>query len=299
MVPMAAPTSPTPPRRVALATCRELPALDPDDAVLPGLLARHGVVAAPAVWDDPAVDWSGFDLIVLRSTWDYTKKPAAFLAWVDRLPRVLNPAPVVRWNADKRYLLDLAAAGVPVIPTTVVGPRDAFVLPPGRFVVKPAVGAGSKDAAGYETRQAEQAAAHVRRLHRAGMTALVQPYLDQIDADGEADLVFVGGSYSHAVRKGAMLGHRPRVEGPLFFAEDIRPHVATPGERAVAEQALLAVPGGADRLLYARVDLLPTAGGGAVVNEVELIEPSLFLMHGPGSGERLAELTARAAGAQP
>src|SRR5215213_5753384 len=128
MWPMARLTTPPAPRRVALATCRELPTLDADDARLLGLLALHGLAAAPAVWDDPAVDWSGFDLIVLRSTWDYPKRPAAFLAWVDRLPRVLNPAPVVRWNADKRYLLDLAAAGVPVIPTTVVGPRDAFVL---------------------------------------------------------------------------------------------------------------------------------------------------------------------------
>lgn len=287
--------SPSPAPRLALATCRELPDLDADDAVLPGLLARHGVAAAPAVWDDPAIDWAGFDLVVLRSTWDYPRKAAAFLAWADRLPRVLNPAPVVRWNADKRYLRDLAAAGVPVVPTTFVAPGEPFAAPTGRFVVKPVVGAGSKDAARFERGQAEQAAAHVRRLHRAGMPALVQPYLDLVDTDGEADLVFVGGEYSHAVRKGAMLGGRPRVEGPLFFSEDIRPHVATPGELSVARRALAAVPGGPDRLLYARVDLLPTPGGQPVVTEVELIEPSLFLARRPGSGERLAELIAGAA----
>ncbi len=295
---MAAPPSP-PPRRVALATCREFAALDPDDARLRGLLARHGVAVAPAVWDDPAVDWAAFDLVVLRSTWDYPKRPAEFLAWVGRLPRVLNPAAVVRWNADKHYLRDLAAAGVPVVPTAFVAPGGSFAPPAGPFVVKPAVGAGSKGAARYGPGDAEAAAAHVRRLHRAGTAALVQPYLDRVEADGEADLVFLGGRYSHAVRKGAMLGGGSRVEGPLFFVEEVRPHEATPGERAVAERALAAVPGGAGSLLYARVDLLPTAGGAAVVTEVELIEPSLFLAHGPGSGERLADLIARAAGAPP
>jgi glutathione synthase/RimK-type ligase-like ATP-grasp enzyme len=282
--------------RVALATCREFPALEADDARLVEPLARRGIVAAPAVWDDPAVDWAGFDLVVLRSTWDYPQKAAAFLAWIDRLPRVLNPAPVVRWNADKHYLRDLAAAGVPVVPTAFVAPGEAVTLPGGPVVVKPAVGAGSKDAARYGPGQAGEAVAHVRRLHRAGMAALVQPYLDRVEADGEADLVFLGGRYSHAARKGAMLGGGPRVEGPLFFHEDIRPHEATPAERAVAERALAAVPGGADRLLYGRVDLLPAAGGGLVVTEVELIEPSLFLGHGPDSAERLADLIGQAAG---
>src|SRR5262245_25322710 len=160
---MAGLTAP-PPRRVALATCREFAALDADDARLPALLARHGVAATAAVWDAPGVDWSEFDLVVLRSTWDYPAKAAAFLAWVDALPRVLNPAPVVRWNADKRYLGDLAAAGVPVVPTAFVGPGDPFAPPPGSFVVKPAVGAGSKGAARYGPGQATEARAHIGRL---------------------------------------------------------------------------------------------------------------------------------------
>jgi hypothetical protein len=87
---------------VALATCREFATLDADDARLLGVVARHGIAAVPAIWDDPAVDWAGFDLVVVRSTWDYPKKIDAFLAWADGLPRLLNPAPVVRWNTDKR-----------------------------------------------------------------------------------------------------------------------------------------------------------------------------------------------------
>src|SRR5262245_34165858 len=104
---MNSPTAPTvarSPRRVALATCRDFANLDPDDVPLIDLLAQHGVAAVPAVWDDPAVDWSTFDLVILRSTWDYPRKFDAFLAWVDGLPQLMNPAPVVRWSADKHFL---------------------------------------------------------------------------------------------------------------------------------------------------------------------------------------------------
>jgi hypothetical protein len=285
------------PPRVALATCREFPVLDADDAGLPGLFARHGVMAVPVVWDDPNVDWNEFDLVVIRSTWDYPRKIDAFLAWVGGLPKVLNPAPVIRWNADKRYLRDLAAAGLPVVPTAYVGPGDPFTLPTSTFVIKPVVGVGSKDSARYEPGQAGEAASDVRRLHEAGMTAMIQPYLEQVERDGEVDLVFIGGRYSHSVRKGHMLGSAPREEGPLFFKEDIRPKEATLEQRDLAERVLAAVPGGADRLLYGRVDLLPTVGDGAEVSEVELIEPSLYFGHGPGSAERFVELVKLAAGA--
>jgi glutathione synthase/RimK-type ligase-like ATP-grasp enzyme len=282
-------------RRVAIATCCDFPHLDTDDARLPDVLAQHGVVAVTAVWDDPTMDWAGFDLVVLRSTWDYPKKVQAFLAWVARLPRVLNPAAVVRWNANKRYLLDLAAAGLPVVPTTFVSPGEPFNPPTGPFVIKPAIGAGSKDAARYSAEQAEAAVAHVHRLHGAGTTAMVQPYLDRVEIDGEVDLVFIGGRYSHSVRKEAMLGACARTEGALFFQEDIRPYEATTEERTLAERVIASVPGGASQLLYGRVDLLPTVNEGPVVTEVELIEPSLFFGHRPDSADQLAELIGRAA----
>jgi glutathione synthase/RimK-type ligase-like ATP-grasp enzyme len=285
-------TTALPPRRVALATCREFANLDPDDARLLAPLARLGVTAVPAVWDDRGVDWARFDLVVLRSTWDYTKKPAEFLAWVDRLPRVLNPPAAVRWSSDKHYLRHLIDAGLPVVPTTFVPPGGAFMPPGDSFVIKPAIGAGSKEAARYTRGQAAAAATHVARLHRAAATALVQPYLDGVDSAGESDLVFLGGEYSHAARKGSMLNGE-RVEGPLFFIEPIHQHEATTAERVLAERALAAVPGGADRLLYARVDLLPTADG-PVVTEVELIEPSLFLGHRADAADRLAQLIAAA-----
>ena len=70
------------------------------------------------VWDDPQVDWAGFDAALLRSAWDYTERIGEFLEWVERtaaVTRLLNPPPVVRWNSDKHYLQDLAQLGVPIV----------------------------------------------------------------------------------------------------------------------------------------------------------------------------------------
>ena len=112
---------------VALATCREFPLLDDEDRLLLPALAALGIDAMPAVWTDDTVDWASFDAVVLRETWDYSGDRPAFLAWVHRVAAVsqlLNPASVVEWNTDKRYLRDLASAGVPVVPTVFLEPGD-------------------------------------------------------------------------------------------------------------------------------------------------------------------------------
>jgi glutathione synthase/RimK-type ligase-like ATP-grasp enzyme len=283
-------------RRVALATCSEFPGLDPENVPLVTLLQEAGVLAAPVVWDDPSVEWSNFDLVVIRSTWDYPKKFGSFLRWAASQRRLLNPLPVVRWNADKRYLLELAELGVPIVPTDFIAPGDSFTPPKAAsVVVKPAIGAGAKDTSQYEPGQEGLARQHVQRLHAAGRTVMVQPYLARVEKEGEKDLVFIGGRYSHTARKGGMLAGVTRVETALFFQEDIGQCEATPSERAVAERALAAVPGGAERLLFGRVDLLPAEDGGHLVSEVEVIEPSLFFDHCPGSAERLVRLIVQAA----
>jgi glutathione synthase/RimK-type ligase-like ATP-grasp enzyme len=274
---------------VALATCAAFPDLEADDRRLVGLLRERGVPAQPAVWDDPAVDWPSFRLVVVRSTWDYPSKPEQFLTWAARLPRVLNPSPVLRWNADKRYLLDLAAA-VPVVPTRFIGPGDAFELPAGPLVVKPAISCGGRDTARYNG--GHRAGEHIRRLQAEGRTAMLQPYLAEVEQQGEVDLVFLGGRYSHAVRRGALLAGGKKNTG-----EGVRPYEATAEQLALAEKALGLVPGDPS-LLYARVDLLPSAAG-PVLLELELLEPSLFLGYAAGSGERLADLIAAATQGAP
>ncbi|MEV6370576.1 hypothetical protein AB0L86_27190 [Micromonospora musae] len=284
--------------RVALVTCRELADLDPDDRLVLGPLAARGITAEPVVWDDPAADWAAYDLAVLRSPWDYAPRRDEFVAWAQRVPHLANPADVVRWNTDKRYLDQLSTAGVPTVPTTWVAPGEPWQLPAdsGEYVIKPAVSAGSQDTGRYDLADPEHrelAVAHVRRLSAAGRVTMVQPYLAAVDTAGETALLFLGDeqglAFSHAIRKGPMLaGPDLGVDG-LYRPEEITSRTATEEQLAVAAKTLAAVPGGSERLLYARVDVIPGADGQPILVELELTEPSLFLVHAAGAADRLAD----------
>jgi glutathione synthase/RimK-type ligase-like ATP-grasp enzyme len=277
--------------RIALATCRELPTGDEDGPVLLAACAAAGLDADWRVWDDAAVDWSSYDLVVIRSTWDYVPRRDDFAAWAASVPRLANPADVVDWNTEKVYLRDLAGAGVPVVPTRWLEPGDAVpdLVAGGEVVVKPAVSAGAKDTARYGAADARRAAEHAARLLADGRRVMVQPYLAAVDEVGETAVMHVGGAYSHSIRKGALLraGDGGEVEG-LYRPEEITVRQPSAAERDLAEQALAHVPGGAERLLYARVDLLPGPDGDPVVIEVELTEPSLFLGAVPAAADTLA-----------
>ncbi|MFI7023407.1 RimK family alpha-L-glutamate ligase [Micromonospora sp. NPDC049900] len=284
--------------RVALVTCTELADLEPDDRLVIGPLADRGVTAEPVVWDDPAVDWSGYDLAMLRSPWDYISRRDEFVAWATQVPRLANPADVVRWNTDKRYLDELSAAGVPTVPTAWVAPGEQWRPPAdtGEYVVKPSVSAGSQDTGRYDLADPEHrdlAVAHVRRLGAAGRVAMIQPYLSAVDSAGETALLYFAGpdgpTFSHAIRKGPMLAGPDLGVGGLYRAEEIAARTAGADELAVAQRTLAAVPGGPERLLYARVDLIPGSDGAPVLVELELTEPSLFLGHADGAADRLAD----------
>jgi hypothetical protein len=283
--------------RVALVTCAGFPDLWEDDHPLRDALRARGVVVDAVRWDDPAADWSGYDLTVIRSPWDYMNHHERFLAWARSVPRLANPADIVEWNTDKRYLAELAAAGIPIIPTEFVGPGSGDVRPlpaAGEWVVKPTVSAGSRDTARYLLpEQAEAAAAHVRRLTDSGRTAMIQPYLSAVDTAGETAVLCTpdaGGelTFSHGIRKGAML--RERGDVPVDMNEErISPRTPSAAELELASRVLDAVPGGAKRLLYARVDLIPGPDGSPMLIELELTEPSLFLLHAPEAAARLAD----------
>lgn len=269
------------PLRVALATCAEVPAGDEDAPPLVEALAARGIEAVPAVWDDGGVDWAAFDLVVVRSTWDYPARREAFLAWAESVPRVLNSPDVLRWNTDKRYL---ATLGPQTIPTNFLEPGGPFVVPGFAFAVKPSVGAGSIGAARYEAGD-ERAREHVAQLHAAGQTVMVQPYVEAVDREEELALHYVGGEFSHAVRKAAMLPPGAEPGEGLFVEERISATEPSEKERELAERTLDAVPFPREELLYARVDLLP----GPVVLEVELTEPSLYLGYAEGAADRFAD----------
>jgi glutathione synthase/RimK-type ligase-like ATP-grasp enzyme len=285
--------------RVALVSARAARGLDEDLPPLLAALAEAGLDAAVADWDDPEVDWTGFGLALLRSTWDYAERCAEFLAWAERtatLTALVNPPPVIRWNTDKHYLRDLARAGVPVVPTQFVEPGESAAAALGGFlkggiaewVVKPAVGAGSRDAARYASGEDRAANDHIERLLDAGRSVLLQPYLDQIDLHGETALMYFTGRFSHAIRKGPLLRRRTAPTDALFAAEHITPRMPDADELQVAERALAALPFAAP--LYARVDLIRSEDGKPCLLELELTEPSLFFVHAPGAAARFAEL---------
>lgn len=266
-------------RTVLFAGCARVPEGDGDEAAVLPALAEVGVDVRWTVWDDPDEDFAGADLVVLRSTWDYTERRDEFLAWCASVPRLANPVEAVRWNTDKAYLVDLAHAGVATVPTALVAPGERAAWPAGDFVVKPSVGAGSRGAARFTPRGHDAAGTHLAELHAAGYTAVVQPYQAAVDDEGETALVFFGGQYSHAFTKGPMLAGADLDESGLFVTEKLGTATPKGAWLALAEDALEAAAArvGLRRgdLLYARVDIVRTDAGEPAVLELEVSEPSL------------------------
>lgn len=279
-------------RRVVLATCAPLPEPDPDERPLVAALRAAGLDASVHAWDSRDAPWGEQDLVVLRSTWDYHHRPDAFVRWVEqtaRVTRLLNPPPVVAWNAHKGYLLELEARGVPVTPTALLrrGASTTLTAVLGErgwsdVVIKPAVSAGS-----HLTLRATGATAEAT-AHLAGLLTardvLVQPYLPAVETSGERAIVCIEGRVSHAVRKSPrFLGDDESVSAALPVADD---------ERRLAERTLAAA--GFGPLLYARVDVVRD-GDTLRLMELELIEPSLFLLQHPPALAALVAAIGRAA----
>lgn len=295
------------PPHIALVTARAARGLDDDLAPLESALRTVGITVTLADWDDVDVDWSRFDLAVLRSTWDYTERFSEFLDWAARTSaatQLANPLAMVRWNTDKHYLAELAHDGIATVPSVFIEPNDdaaatfedflaSVAVSAAEFVVKPCVGAGSRDAQRYGHDEHDAALSHIERLLAARRSVLLQPYLRRIDEQGETALVFFNAEFSHAICKGPLLR---RGEGPvrgLFAIEHISPRIPDADELALAQAALAALPFSGTPV-YARVDLIRDDKGAPCVLEMELTEPSLFLVHSHGAAERCA-LTLRRA----
>lgn len=257
--------------KVVLASCDGLPEGDGDEEALVAALVRDGVDVSWQPWGG-AVD---ADLVVLRATWDYPDRLDAFLTWCAGVPELANPASVVRWNIDKSYMAELAAHGVAVVPTAVVQPGETPVFPDGEFVVKPAVGAGSRGAGRFTDHAAARA-----HLEAIGVKALVQPYQSSVDTNGETALVFFAGEYSHSFHKGPMLAQGlGEAESGLYVEERLSSIEPSARQVALANQVLDVA---AELLslqrkdfLYARVDVVEGPGGEPLLLELELTEPSL------------------------
>lgn len=300
--------------RIALATCAALPDLDPDDAPLVAALQARGLEVESPVWNAADVDWSSYDAVVVRSTWDYTDRPRDFRWWAQRVSqssRLLNPAQAVTWNIDKTYQRAMEAAGLPIVPTIWMDPARNFNARAihtrfpafGDFVIKPTISAGSRDTGRYDAGQTPSRAlaiTHVKRLLEAGRHVMVQRYLKQVDTVGETALVYFDGELSHAVRKAPLLEGPYRedaMDGVLYKEEVMTAREASEAELAVGRRVIDALPallpGLEMPLAYTRVDLIPDDQGNPVVLELELIEPSFFFAQAPEAVDRFADAIVR------
>lgn len=292
--------------RVAYATCREpRPQGWDDDRLSAQVLAGRGVTVEFVAWDDPDVEWEDFDLVVVRSTWDYASRLDEFLAWCERVgpDRLRNVPAMIRWNSDKRYLAELDGAGLPVPPTALVAPGGPVPELGGRVVIKPVTGAGARDTGVFDDESRDEAAALIARLGAQDEIAMIQPYIPWIDERGETAVVFFGGRFAYALRKKPFLpesGVAPVEPGTNVAAGMFDPDLVSPADASEAEVALgsEAVAWLARRFgavpLYARVDMVSSPKGEPVLMEVEVTEPSLYLAQAAGLEVPGAELFAAA-----
>jgi glutathione synthase/RimK-type ligase-like ATP-grasp enzyme len=280
--------------RVALAASAAYSGRREDESLLAGALSPFDIDAEPVVWSD-ATDWNRFDAVVVGACWDYHLRHQSFLSWTRALEdlgaALWNPAETLRWNHHKSYLLELAARGIPVVPTRFFKQGEAAELAAlfrdfdaERMVIKPAISA-SAHRTWILNRADERGEAELRAAISEGDT-LAQPFVAEIAADGEWSLVFIDRRYSHAVLKRPAAGE---FRSQLDY-----------GGSAIVERAPRDLVDFADGVLaaadhdalYARVDLV-VAPAGLLLMEFELIEPELFLRYAPGAAERLAEAIAR------
>ena len=280
---------------VALVTCREALDIDYDMPLLLEAVRAAGIAVDEVCWDDESIDWSTYNQVVIRSTWDYHRRYDEFMQWVRAVSSVStlsNSLEVIAWNTDKHYLAEVAAVGLPVVPTLFIEPghddwhdqvRD--LLAHSDVVVKPAISAGSNDTERHGNVDAAQL--HISELLSAQRSVILQPYMADVDVESETGLVFIDGNFSHAFAKGALLAQEKNMSGGLYAEEEIGVRQPTAEQLLIGERAVKWLASRFGKLLYARVDLLPT-GQGPVIIEIELTEPSLYLLLHPDAASELA-----------
>ncbi|MGN6258962.1 MAG: ATP-grasp domain-containing protein [Solirubrobacterales bacterium] len=275
--------------RIAIATCADYAGLKADDGLLRAALEERGCETRAVVWDRDEVEWKEFDLCLVRSTWDYHDKHPEFLAWarhVEGASALRNPAELIAWNSDKRYLRELGEREVRTVPTIWVG-RDSqlgleqILAGTGweEAVVKPVVDLGARNL--HRVRAGDGSAALEAVLRRSD--AMVQPFLPSLEEQGEVSLIYIGGKLAHAVRKRPAPGDF-RVQS--IWGGTVSREEPSGAEIELAEGVLAEfkeVP------LYARVDLVAGLDGEPCLIELELIEPNLYLGEHPAAAEALAE----------
>lgn len=282
-----------------------------DDVDLPlqeAAFATAGIELVHAPWDDASVAWNSFDLVVVRSPWNYVDRLDEFREWLaacEGLTQFHNPVALIEWNMDKRYLADLSARGVPIVPTTFVDAIDEFpeaALSVGspEIVVKPTVSAGSR-LTGRFTRDDPAATALAIAILAKGFTVMVQPFATRIDTEGEIGTVLFDGLRSHSFHKAAVLAESGALVGGEY-REEITAVVAPDDVLEVVEAASAAVGAIArdrgwlrpeEELLYGRYDVIRLDDGTPALLEAELFEPCFFLPTDLDAVDRFVEAVRR------
>jgi glutathione synthase/RimK-type ligase-like ATP-grasp enzyme len=282
-------------KRVAVITCSVLPEPDPDEEILLEAIAASGRQVDLVPWDDPQADPARYDLCVLRSCWDYPWAPDRFGEWLTKAASravLMNPAPVVEWNLHKGYLRELESAGVPIIPSIWLEQGSEADLSGlaagngwGELVIKPAIGAGSYLTKRFSRSEFSGEAQSFLDAQLVQRDMLVQRFMPSVETRGERALVWIDGEFTHQVLK------QPRYHGQDEEVSDaLQPDEA---DLSLARKAMECVGGD---LLYARVDIIDGDRGEPLLSELELIEPSLFLLqHAPALDRLVAAIDRRLA----
>ncbi len=281
---------------IAFLTMDSLEGFVSYDYLVRDILQQRGVRVDEVSWRDPHADWDQYDLVVIRSPWDYQQSCSQFLDVLARIDasgaNLQNPLEVVRWNVQKTYLRDLQNSGVTIVPTTwLQSPKVADLtnlfqqLKADQVVVKPFIGAGATDTFWLNSDSSTELLRSIETLYR-GRLALAQPFVESVLSYGEISLTFFGGEYSHTVLKTPKTGDfRVQEEhGGIIQRIDPDPEIIS-----FARRSLAAVQ--AD-LLYARVDLVFLENQQPAIMELELIEPSLYLSYDEASPRRFADAIA-------
>lgn len=268
-----------------------------EDRLVLEALERRGLNVTKKAWSDPTVDWTATRAALFRSTWDYADRLPAFRGWLQRIAgqtKLINPYELIRWNLDKHYLLDLEAKEVRIVPSYFIAPGDTRSLKTlhkelnwDKTVLKPAISAAAKNTFVItQDTLTQYEAIYAALIQKEGM--ILQPFQEQVPAQGEVSLMVFGREYTHAVRKIAKPGDF-RVQDD--FGGTVHAHEPSPEE---VELALKAVSACHTLPTYARVDIVIDNEGRYALSELELIEPELWFRRLPDAADVLAQGIAEA-----
>ncbi len=267
--------------KIAYVSCQNLPEPDIDENPLVEGLKAAGHDASVAGWDDESVDWSQFDAILIRATWNYAWHLEAFRAWIARANRqttLINPIETLEWNLHKGYLKELQAAGIPIIPTAFFKQNASASIMElcesrgwSRIVIKPTVSAGSFGTRAFDLCKGEAPAAQAFFDEMiAQREMMIQRFVPAVETVGETALIVIDGELTHAIEK------RPRFDDQdeeVYLRESISDEM-----RDIVPKVIDAA---SKDHLYARVDVIPDDDGSLMLSELEMLEPSLFFPYFP------------------